>query len=319
MTNSGLGIAAALTAAFCWAIATRLFGTLSGNFSPAWLNCAKGAIAITLLLLTLGARSLLSRADFLSLQTADMGFLALSGALGIGVGDTAYFGSLNRLGPRLSLLLEAGAPVVTASLAWMFLKEELTAITLLGMAIAVGGITWTLAEQTAASSALTNSRTKLQGVICGVVAALAQAGSAVIARATLVSGDVDPLESALVRLVAGSALALAIATIAQLFKSSKPSNLSPKQTDTPSSSLKNLLSLNAGFRLVLATFLGTFLGIWLQQTALKYTLAGIAQTCLAATPLFILPVLYFTGERFSKRAIAGSLVTVVGIVILVQG
>ncbi|MEM6501036.1 MAG: DMT family transporter [Cyanobacteria bacterium P01_C01_bin.89] len=318
MTDSGFGIAAALTAALCWAIATRLFGTLGKNLSPAWLNCAKGAIAMTLLLITLGGRSLVTGKEFLNLQTADMGFLALSGALGIGVGDTAYFGSLNRLGPRLSLLLEAGAPIVTASLAWLFLNEELTATTLLGMGIAIAGITWTLAEQTAASSTLTNSRTKMQGVLWGVVAALAQAGSSVIARGRLVAGDVDPLESALVRLVAGSALALAIATIFQPFKSAKPSELSPKQTDIPNPSFKSLLSLNAGFRLVLATFLGTYLGIWLQQTALKYTLAGIAQTCLATTPLFILPVLYFTGERFSKRAIAGAMVTVLGIVVLLQ-
>ncbi|MGD1851698.1 MAG: hypothetical protein ACFCBU_14260 [Cyanophyceae cyanobacterium] len=74
MTNSGLGIAAALTAALCWAIATRLFGTLGQNFSPAWLNCAKGAIALTLLLLTLGGRSLVTGQGFLNVQAADMDF-----------------------------------------------------------------------------------------------------------------------------------------------------------------------------------------------------------------------------------------------------
>ncbi|MGD1849194.1 MAG: EamA family transporter, partial [Cyanophyceae cyanobacterium] len=254
---------------------------------------------------------------FLNGQAVDMGFLALSGALGIGVGDTAYFGALNRLGPRLALLLEAVAPIVTAALAWVRLQEELTLTTLLGRGIAIGGITWTLAEQTAASVASVGSQAKLRGVIWGIVAALAQASSSVIARGTLVAGDVDPLESALVRLGAGSALALAIATTLQLFK---PSQSDPPlgSLEAPGAKVQPSLSLNAGFRLVLATVLGTYLGIWLQQTALKYTLAGIAQTCLATTPLFILPILYCTGERFSKRAIAGAMVTVLGIIVLVQ-
>ena len=311
MGDSTFGIGAALSAALCWAIATRLFSGLVKVLNPATLNSAKGAIAITLLLLTLGGRSLLMHQPWLGLTPSEMGVLALSGVLGIGVGDTAYFGAVNQLGPRQALLLEAGAPIVTASLAWIFLKEELTGWAVVGMAIAISGIVWTLAEQTPAPARPLNPQSKLRGIGWGIVAALAQAGGSVIARGTLVAGDVDPLDSALVRLVAGSAIALAIATFThRLQQNPQPLSLLPP----------NIKELSWAFfgRLLLATTLGTYLGIWLQQTALKYALAGIAQTCLATSPLFILPILWITGERFSRRAIAGALVTVLGIIVLAQ-
>ncbi len=319
LPDSTLGIGAALSAAFCWAIATRLFSRLGGILSPAGLNCLKGAIAITLFLLTLLGRSLATGEPWLSLTGSEMGFLALSGVLGIGVGDTAYFESLNRLGPRLSLLLEAGAPIVTATLAWIFLQEALSVTTLSGMAIAVVGITWTLAEQTAPDAIPTPSpsqshlQTKIQGIAWGIIAALSQAGGSVIARGTLAASTVDPQQSGLVRLVAGSMMALAIATVTHLFKS--PSS-APEDASPPN---RLRLPFHLSLRLLLATFLGTYLGISLQQTALKLTFAGIAQTCLATSPLFILPILWLGGERLSYRAIAGALVTVGGIVILVQG
>ena len=327
LPDSTLGIGAALSAAFCWAIATRLFSRLGGILSPAGLNCLKGAIAITLFLLTLLGRSLATGEPWFALTGAEMGFLALSGVLGIGVGDTAYFESLNRLGPRLSLLLESAAPIVTATLAWIFLQEALSVTALLGMVIAVGGITWTLAEQTAPTALPApnpsqshpqakpqiKSQTKLQGILWGIVAALSQAGGSVIARGTLAASTVDPQQSGLVRLVAGSMMALAIATVTHLFKS--PSS-APEDASPPN---RLRLPFHLSLRLLLATFLGTYLGISLQQTALKLTFAGIAQTCLATSPLFILPILWLGGERLSYRAIAGALVTVGGIVILVQG
>jgi len=69
--------------------------------------------------------------------------------------------------------------------------------------------------------------------------------------------------------------------------------------------------------IVFATFTGTYLGIWLQQTSLKLTNAGIAQTLLATSPLFVLPIAAWRGEKISIRAIVGVLVAFVGIGLLV--
>jgi drug/metabolite transporter (DMT)-like permease len=69
-------------------------------------------------------------------------FLSLSGAIGIGFGDTAYFASLNCVGARRALLLEALAPPLTALFAGVFLGEILPPSAWLGIALTVVGVAW---------------------------------------------------------------------------------------------------------------------------------------------------------------------------------
>lgn len=125
LTPSGLsGELAALMAAFLWAVATVLFGRLGKALSPLILNLLKGVMAIAFIGLTL-----LLRADLApELPFGAVGWLALSGAIGIGLGDTAYFTAVNQLGARRALLLESLAPPLAALLAWVGLQEAAGAI-----------------------------------------------------------------------------------------------------------------------------------------------------------------------------------------------
>ena len=65
-----------------------------------------------------------------------------------------------------------------------------------------------------------------------------------------------------------------------------------------------------------ATFFGTFLAIFLQQLSLKHTNAAITQTLIATSAIFIIPFVAIRGEKISVRGIAGSLVALVGVIIL---
>ncbi|NER83650.1 MAG: EamA family transporter, partial [Leptolyngbya sp. SIO1D8] len=67
---------------------------------------------------------------------------------------------------------------------------------------------------------------------------------------------------------------------------------------------------------VLAAFLGTYLGVWLQQVSFKYTPAGIAQALLATSPLFVLPIAALMGKRVTGRAVLGVLVAIAGVWLL---
>ncbi len=73
--------------------------------------------------------------------------------------------------------------------------------------------------------------------------------------------------------------------------------------------------------LLLATFLGTFLGIWFQVAGLRYTAsAGVASTLSSTSPLFVLPLAFFVlHESLSLRAILGALLAVVGVALLFLG
>ncbi len=285
---------AALGAAAIWAIAAMVYTQIGRQLSPLLLNLLKGLIAIALLLLTLHLRGQLFPA--VPLQAVQL--LALSGVVGIGFGDTAYFQALQDIGPRRTLVIEALAPPLTALLAWVVLRESLSAIALAGIALTILGVLWVVLERT---QNVDQPRLHwLRGVSCGLLAALGQAAGAVLSRSALAGSDIDPLWSTLVRLVAGCAVLMVWLLgqrlmLKQLRLLGKP----------------RVLSI-----LVSTAFFSTYLGIWLQQVALKFASAGVAQSLSATSPLFVLPLAAMTGDRLHWRSILGVVIALAGIWLL---
>jgi drug/metabolite transporter (DMT)-like permease len=70
--------------------------------------------------------------------------------------------------------------------------------------------------------------------------------------------------------------------------------------------------------IILAAFLGTYSGIFLQQTSLKYAPAAIAQALTSTSPLFILPLALLMGEKVSIRAVVGVVGAIAGIALLLD-
>ena len=275
-----------------WAFATLLFGRLGKRLSPPILNISKGAIAIAFLVFTL-----LVRRQFLSpLPTHAVVLLLVSGAIGIGFGDCAYFATVNELGPRRALLMETLAPPLSAAIALVVLQEQLSAIAWLGIFITLAGVAWVVSERT-----LTGRVQHLgRGVGLGVLAAAGQATGAVLSRAALAETAVDPLWSALLRLVAGLVCLVGVLAVRPDWG-------------------KGLEQLQSGRLLAgvaIAAFFGTYLAIWLQQTAFKFTEAGIAQALLATSPVFVLPMAMAIGDRITLRAVLGALIAISGICLL---
>lgn len=74
---------------------------------------------------------------------------------------------------------------------------------------------------------------------------------------------------------------------------------------------------NMLLRLSAAMFLGTYIGVWLVNTGLKFTYAGIAATLTATSPIWVLPLAhYFSGDRMTTRSVVGALIAVAGIALL---
>lgn len=289
------GEVAALTAAFLWALSTVMFGRLGKSLSPLVLNLAKGGIAIALIAITLVLRQNLQP----QLSPAAIFWLMLSGVVGIGLGDTAYFKSINYLGARRALLMECLAPPLTALIALVFLRESLGAIAWGGIVLTVGGIAWVISERVpAVDQTYVNLRA---GITWSVLAQLGQASGAVMSRGVLANTDIDPLGSGLLRLTAGGViLVILVGSRGQV-----------------GAQLRPLRSRQVFPMLLLAAFLGTYLAIWLQQVAFKFTPAGIAQALLATSPLFVLPIAVMLGDRVTGRAVLGVLVAIGGIWLLI--
>jgi drug/metabolite transporter (DMT)-like permease len=290
------GELAALGAAFLWALATVIFGRLGKVLPPLILNLTKGAIAVLLLGLTV----LLLQRTPVGINRTTLSLLLASGIIGIGAGDTAYFASLNHLGPRRALLMETLAPPIAALIALLFLGETLTLWAWIGILLTLLGVVWVVSERVPQPSGRVAEMNYL-GLILGLLAAIGQAIGAVLSRAALANTGVDPLWSTLLRLVAGLILMVGVL----------------RWQGPLGNYIRPLKSWKILGGLVLGAFMGTYLALYLQQTALKYAETGIAQALTSTSPLFVLPLAALLGERISLRAIAGVVVALVGIAILV--
>lgn len=297
------GELAALVAAFCWAVSSTVYGYLGQKISPIGLNLLKGILAIALLLLTLFVQSIFQLdSNLFQWDSTTLGLLILSGVIGIAIGDTAFFNCLNALGARKALLMETLAPPLTAILALIFLTENLSITAWAGILFTVLGVAWVITEQVNEQGS--TSSHLVRGLGFGLLAAFSQSTGVTLSRLALTQVEISPLWSTLWRMVGGVSVLL---FCLPFYRSTLHSTLNVIKT-------KSVLGI-----IFIATFLGTYLGIWLQQTALKFTEAGIAQALSSTSPLFILPIVAILGERVSGRAIIGVIISLVGITLIFQG
>ncbi len=295
-----IGVVAALAAAFLWAVATELFGRLGEKIPPVDLNILKCSIALVLMVCT---SMILGE----TLPDADLPpylLLICSGVIGIGLGDTAFFNSINILGARLALLLCVLAPPMAGIISWLFLGEALQPIAWLGIAITMTGVAWVIWQEQ--QETYRQPTSLWRGIGFGLLACLAQAVGAVFSRFALTQTTISALQTGVIRLAAGVVTLAFIIVFAQ-----KPAFQWLKgQT-------QNRLSITRLFgMIILVSLLGTYFAIWLQQLALQFAPVGIVQTLLSTSPVFILPISAIHGEKISWKSAAGVLVALAGVVIL---
>lgn len=293
------GGAAALFAAFLWSAAAVIFRKLGENIPPAELNLVKGSLAVTMMIVT----TLLLGEKAPNSNTYTLILLALSGIIGIGLGDTAYFESLNKLGARLALLMGVLSPPITGLISWIFLGEKLAVISWVGITITLAGVSWVIMQE---QSEHPVKRQLWMGLFFALVASLSQSVGAVFSRYALISSDISALQTAIIRLLAGIASLLVIIAFQKGVHFSwlrRPAEGAP----TP----QKLIGMIA-----LVGLIGTYLAIWLQQISLQLAPAGIAQTFLSTSPIFILPIAAIRGEKITWKAVVGVIISLAGVVLL---
>ncbi|BDA73972.1 hypothetical protein PCC7424_4737 [Calothrix sp. PCC 7716] len=290
------GELAALGVAFLWALTSIVYSKLGKKIPPLLMNLSKGGIAIALIIFTI----LLSGQQLLpSINLIPFMLLVLSGAVGIGIGDTAYFSALNRLGARRTLLLKTLGPPLAAITSTIFLKEQLSYTAWVGILLTVLGVAWVISER--ATNVTGTNKQLIPGVGFALLSAFTDALGAVFSRAALTDTSVTPLWSAMVRLIGG-----ALILLLWLVLERKPVGVPVKELR--SGKLLGIITLCA--------FLSTYLGFWLQQISLKFTTAGVAKSLGATSPIFVIPITFFLGDVVTIRAILGVFVAVAGVGLL---
>ena len=304
LTNA-LGLAAATVASMFWAVSVVLYRRVGRVMPPVMLNMTKGFVAVAIL-------SVVLLVDWKGLGNAQWDLsnkmlllMALSGVIGIGIGDTMFFAGLNRMGARRMLLLFMINPVVTVVAAWALMDEPLSWIQVVGVALTCGGVAWVIAER---NTKQTDGHVDPLGVIFGIGAATCQATGVLMSRYVFEQGDMTAASSAWLRLAAGSLILVLFLPMDRLLKD--PGGEDHHHPAHPSKAQTYVM-------FTVALMLGTVGGIWLMQTSVKYANeVGVAGTLLSLSPLFVLPIVAMLGEHISRRAVLGAVVTIAGIAML---
>ena len=139
------GELAALGTSICWSFTSVMF-TLSGRQvgSPV-VNRTRLLLAVILV----SGVHLLTQGEVWPVHSAPSRWMwmGLSGVVGFVIGDAFLFQAFVMIGPRLSMLMMALAPVLSVGMAWVLLGESLSAVELLGIFVTVGGIAWVVTDR----------------------------------------------------------------------------------------------------------------------------------------------------------------------------
>ena len=292
------GELAALGAAMLWAVGSILFGYLP--MPAAAINLFRNCLSSILLLGALVVLALVNGDSLLHADAAAWGWLAVSGVVGIGIGDNCYFRSLQILGARRGPILMTLSPPMAALFGWWLLSETLPVGIWIGMVVTLAGIVWVILERGHEKEAAGHYPGSLRaGVVNGFLGALCQALGAVFSKLGMT--NLDSLEATFIRALAAVAFG-AVTAIAGRKLAGWIHALRPAPVFT---------------RFAVATVCGTTLGIWLSLVSVKHTKIGVAQTLLSLTTVFVVPLVWiFLRQRVSPRAIVGALLAVAGVAIL---
>ena len=284
---------AALAAALCWA----LTGVVATNPSRALGAMAFSRWRMSMVFVMLAAWTTLF-GGWQSLNADWTWLLALSGFVGIFIGDTALFQTLNRLGPRRTAILFSLNAPMSVLLGWWFLDESLASIALTGIIVTLSGVTLAIifGKRPGQIHEWETVRGPLAvGVALGLVAALGQAVGAIIVRPVMEAGA-DPVAASAIR-VGISALAL-IASAALPFEAVRQ---------------KTPMTADLLWRVALSGLLAMGIGMTLVLFALSGGKVGIVTTLSATTPVMVLPILWWrTGERPAAAAWLGAGLVIIG-------
>lgn len=291
------GETAALGTAVFWAMGSNLFAGAGRRMGSLVLNRLRIAVAALLLTATLAVVRGSPWPTWASVP--EVVLLAVSGLVGLALGDSFYFRSLVILGPGRSALIASAAPIFTVLLGWPVLSERPGGLASAGIALTLGGIFWVLRER-ARHGAVEVEGSAAAGVAAGILGALGQAGGYVLSKLAI-RGGLDPLSATTIRIVAALVGIWAVAAV----------------RGEVGATLSALRDRRATLLMVGGAVCGPFLGVTLSIAALSFIQAGIASSIIATSPILAMLIAARAhGEPLSWRSLAGAVVAVAGVVIL---
>lgn len=240
-------------------------------------------------------------------------FLA-SGVIGFGLGDIALFLAYERIGSRLTILLNlCMAPLFAMMVEWLWLGNAVTPqvvglalLILAGVALAVRP-----GERIRSGKRKERRGSFPAGIVFALLAGFGQGAGAVVSRkaeevAASTGVEVSGISAAFQRVLAG----LAVAAVAVLLVRILGRRAWWKDWRSP---------LDRGLApwLLGAALFGPVIGVSCFQWALQSESSGVVLAVVAATPIVMMPLSALTeGDRPTPLAVLGAVIAVTGVVLL---
>lgn len=285
-----LGIIAALASAASWGFGTVVFDKLGKQIPYAGITFLKGAFSIVLMLaltFTTGGLSDISLRDAV--------ILAISGIIGISIGDTLFFKSLQDLGAKIQVLYFLLGQIITMLLSYLLLDDVLGIGEYIGAAVLLCGIvtvTWGRQQ---------DRPNKMRGIICGFLSILCFSISTLMIKYT--SPEINIVSSTLCRMFFGTLIMTLVGTTMGKMRSW----IQPlKNRNTFAWFLTNVVVITIG-------------GFVLSMYAIKNISVSLASVLSVTEPVFVLILAYIINrEKATGREIAGAVVSVFGLLIIIM-
>ncbi len=306
-----IGQAAGVATSLLWTATSLLFAAAARRIGPTLLNTLRIAFAVALHGITFRLVAGYWIPDALPGQIT---YLAISGIVGLTIGDQALFIALVDIGPRRCMLIMATSPLFATFFGWLALGEILEPLAWLAIAMTIGGVAWVIMERPARKIRIdTIHRTR--GIVMAFVASACQAGGLLLSKQGMGHGwlpveeHLTPQAGTYIRMFFAGLGMIPIFILHRRWELKRRARgLEPARTG----SVKVGLILAA-----LGTIVGPYLGVWMSLVATDRAPVGVAQTLCSLSPVFILPfAVWVEKERIGFRAIVGATFAVFGSALL---
>lgn len=304
-----LGELAAIGTSLCWTASAFSFEAAAQRIGPLVMNLVRVVFALSIL----SAIMIFVRGTPLPTDAtaAQLGWLALSGIVGLVFGDLCLFRAYVEIGARRAMLVQTTAPIFTALMGWVLLGERPRPLAAAGTALVLLGVAWAIRERTAAaerattSTALPPPASKLGGnlgfgIVLALGGAIGQAGGLVLSKHGM--HGYHPIGATQIRMIAAAiGFGIVISALSAWRRVGE--------------ALQQRAAI--GYTAVGALF-GPTIGVSLSLVAITHTQAGIAAALMATQQVWMVVATLITGrERVGVAGIGGAALAVTGVVLLV--
>src|SRR5262245_27728368 len=273
-----------------WALTGLLVRSLAPVLGSVKINAVRSGLSGLLLLgwVVLAGKG----ADLASISVTSLALLTLSIVAAIGIGDTVFFESARLLGLARAMTVSMTYPLLAALMAAALFGEALTPRLALGSLLTLGGLVLIVGWRTETD----DEGRRWLGIGAATLASGAWAASVVLMKPPLT--EIEPVTAQAIRLPLAAAL-LAITPWA------RGTTAAVRNAGRPALVRVALLSVLTALSSVMFV------------AGLKYAGVTVASVLSSTAPMFALPLgFFFLDERLTLRAVVGTAVTVVGVIIM---